>query len=131
MACLHRPFLAVVSLLSFGTGVDAQNTTNVGNTSNAGGWRYLAEAYMMFPNMSGETTVGNLPALTVDPQGPEKCFDPERRFEPLRVQRGGSFLCHDTYCWRYRPSARQGSTPDSGMSHVGFRCVKDTESSVK
>lgn len=65
--------------------------------------------------------------LVVDPQGPEKSFDPERRYEPLRAQRGGSFLCHDTYCWRYRPSARQGSTPESGMSHVGFRCVKDAE----
>ena len=66
-------------------------------------------------------------AQVVDPQGPEKSFDPERRYEPLRAQRGGSFLCHDTYCWRYRPSARQGSTPESGMSHVGFRCVKDAE----
>ena len=46
---------------------------------------------------------------------------------PLRTaaQRGGGFLCHDSYCDRYRPSARQGSTEDSGMSHVGFRCVKD------
>jgi formylglycine-generating enzyme required for sulfatase activity len=61
----------------------------------------------------------------VDPKGPARSFDPERPYEPLRAQRGGSFLCHDTYCWRYRPSARQGSTPDSGMSHVGFRCVKD------
>ena len=69
--------------------------------------------------------------LTTDPHGPEKSFDPERRYEPLRAQRGGSFLCHDTYCWRYRPSARQGSTPDSGMSHVGFRCVQDAETGAK
>ena len=63
--------------------------------------------------------------VVADPQGPNKSYDPDRPYEPLRAQRGGSFLCHDTYCWRYRPSARQGSTPDSGMSHVGFRCVKD------
>jgi formylglycine-generating enzyme len=60
----------------------------------------------------------------IDPQGPTKSFDPERPYEPLRAQRGGSFLCHDTYCWRYRPSARQGTSPETGMSHVGFRCVR-------
>ena len=63
--------------------------------------------------------------LTTDPQGPAKSFDPERPDDPLHAQRGGSFLCHDIHCWRYRPSARLGGTPDSGMSHVGFRCVKD------
>ena len=39
------------------------------------------------------------------------------------VAQGGSFLCHPSYCWRYRPSARHGCTPDTGMSHIGFRCV--------
>jgi formylglycine-generating enzyme len=39
------------------------------------------------------------------------------------VQKGGSFLCNDSYCSRYRPSARHGCSPDTGMSHVGFRCV--------
>jgi formylglycine-generating enzyme required for sulfatase activity len=58
-----------------------------------------------------------------DPTGPERSSDPNRPFTPLRVQRGGSFLCHDSYCGRYRPSARQGCSPDTGMSHVGFRCV--------
>ncbi len=60
-----------------------------------------------------------------DPQGPTESYDPRHPYEMRRAQRGGSFLCHDSYCERYRPSARQGSTEDSGMSHVGFRCVKD------
>ena len=60
----------------------------------------------------------------VNPGGPEKSFDPRRPFSPQRSQRGGSFLCSDSYCSRYRPSARQGCTPDTGMSHVGFRCVR-------
>lgn len=60
-----------------------------------------------------------------NPQGPAKSSDPSNPFMPLRVQKGGSFLCHDSYCARYRPSARQSSSPESGMSHVGFRCVKD------
>jgi len=60
-----------------------------------------------------------------NPQGPVKSNDPDQPYLPLRVQKGGSFLCHDSYCQRYRPSARQSSSPESGMSHVGFRCVKD------
>lgn len=46
---------------------------------------------------------------------------------PRRVNRGGSFLCNDSYCSRYRPSARHGTPPDTGMSHIGFRCVKSPE----
>ncbi len=41
----------------------------------------------------------------------------------LRLQKGGSFLCSDQYCTRYRPAARHGSAPDTGTSHVGFRCA--------
>lgn len=38
--------------------------------------------------------------------------------------KGGSFLCADNFCLRYRPSARQAGPPDTGISHVGFRTVK-------
>jgi len=62
-------------------------------------------------------------APTRNPTGPDASADPTRPFTPQRAQRGGSFLCHDTYCSRYRPSARHGSSPDTGMSHVGFRCA--------
>ena len=62
-------------------------------------------------------------SATVNPLGPQESSDPTRPFTPQRSQRGGSFLCHDTYCSRYRPSARHGSSPDTGMSHVGFRCA--------
>ncbi|MDF1862168.1 MAG: formylglycine-generating enzyme family protein [Verrucomicrobiales bacterium] len=40
-----------------------------------------------------------------------------------RVIRGGSFLCHESYCNRYRNSARTQNTPDSSTCHTGFRCV--------
>lgn len=40
-----------------------------------------------------------------------------------RVLRGGSFLCHNSYCNRYRNSARSSNTPDSSMSNAGFRTV--------
>jgi len=62
--------------------------------------------------------------LTINPGGPTRSIDPARPFTPQRVQKGGSFLCNDSYCSRYRPSARHGCSPDTGMSHVGFRCVK-------
>jgi formylglycine-generating enzyme required for sulfatase activity len=62
--------------------------------------------------------------VVINPKGPDKSFDPRQPYSPLRVQKGGSFLCNDSYCTRYRPSARHGCTPDTGMSHMGFRCVK-------
>lgn len=58
-----------------------------------------------------------------DPLGPSCSGGSD--YEERRAQRGGSFLCNDSFCARYRPSARHGCTPDTGMSHVGFRCVKD------
>ena len=45
---------------------------------------------------------------------------------PRKVIKGGSFLCADTYCMRYRPAARRPQMIDTGMSHVGFRCIRRT-----
>ena len=56
----------------------------------------------------------------VDPHGPDAPLDAGQ----LRTQKGGSFLCHDSYCSRYRPGARQGAAADSGTSHAGVRCAK-------
>jgi formylglycine-generating enzyme required for sulfatase activity len=42
---------------------------------------------------------------------------------PRRVIKGGSFLCADVYCQRYRPAARRPQMVDTGMSHIGFRCI--------
>ncbi|NGO10287.1 formylglycine-generating enzyme family protein [Streptomyces sp. HC44] len=53
----------------------------------------------------------------VDPTGPDH--------GPARVMRGGSYLCHDSYCNRYRVAARTGNTPDSSSGNTGFRCVRD------
>ena len=40
-----------------------------------------------------------------------------------RVMRGGSYLCHDSYCHRYRVAARSSNTPDSTSGNTGFRCA--------
>jgi formylglycine-generating enzyme required for sulfatase activity len=42
---------------------------------------------------------------------------------PRKVVKGGSYLCADSYCRRYRPAARRPQMVDTGMSHIGFRCV--------
>ncbi|MFN8857118.1 MAG: formylglycine-generating enzyme family protein [Planctomycetaceae bacterium] len=64
---------------------------------------------------------------TRNPRGPAQSVDPTRPFTPQRAQKGGSFLCNDSYCSRYRPSARHGCPPDTGMSHMGFRCATSAE----
>lgn len=51
-----------------------------------------------------------------DPQGPPA--------GEARVMKGGSFLCHASYCNRYRPAARTRNTPDSAASNIGFRCAR-------
>jgi formylglycine-generating enzyme required for sulfatase activity len=42
-----------------------------------------------------------------------------------RVMRGGSYLCHDSYCRRYRVAARTSNTPESSAGNIGFRCAID------
>jgi len=52
----------------------------------------------------------------------EWCVD---RWDADRVTRGGSYLCHASYCNRYRVAARSHNTPDSSGGNTGFRCVRD------
>ena len=44
--------------------------------------------------------------------------------EPSRVLKGGSYLCSEHFCARYRPAARQPGTENLGTSHIGFRTVR-------
>ena len=57
---------------------------------------------------------------TVDPMGPPSGMS--------KVIRGGSYLCHESYCNRYRVAARSANTPDSSTGNMGFRCVVDAAS---
>jgi len=63
--------------------------------------------------------------VSTNPQGPTKSFDPQEPYAVKRVHRGGSFLCHQSYCKGYRIAARMKTCPDTGLNHLGFRCVKD------
>ncbi len=61
------------------------------------------------------TSHGKGPYL--NPRGPEE--------GGAKVIKGGSYLCHASYCNRYRVAARTSNTPDSTTGHMGFRVVRD------
>ncbi|GAB3948707.1 formylglycine-generating enzyme family protein [Spirosoma harenae] len=60
-----------------------------------------------------------------NPQGPSDSYDPEEPGAVKRVQRGGSFLCSDDYCIRYKAGSRGKGEVSSGSNNLGFRCVRD------
>lgn len=63
--------------------------------------------------------------LSHNPAGPSKSLDPQEPYAIKHVQRGGSYLCHKSYCKGYRITARMKTCPDTGLCHSGFRCVKE------
>jgi sulfatase modifying factor 1 len=98
--------------------------------SRADGWLTTAPVRSYRPNGLGLwQTVGNVWEWCADWYSP-RYYESSPSDRPLgpesgsaRVMRGGSFLCHDSYCNRYRNSARSSNTPDSSSSNVGFRTV--------
>jgi len=72
--------------------------------------------YNYYSTLKGKTTI--------NPQGPSKSYDPEDLYSPKKSLRGGSFLCNDSYCSGYRAARRMKSSPDTGLEHTGFRCVR-------
>ncbi len=82
-------------------------------------WEWCSDWYRNdYYKQGAEKTLDN-------PTGPTSSSDPEEPTVPKRVVRGGSFLCHSSYCSSYRVSARMKTSPDTGLEHTGFRCVKD------
>jgi formylglycine-generating enzyme required for sulfatase activity len=77
-------------------------------------WEWCADWYL--PDYYAKSPATN-------PPGPATSFDPNEPGVMKRVQRGGSYLCSDLYCRGYRPSARMKTSPDTGLSHAGFRCA--------
>ncbi len=60
-----------------------------------------------------------------NPKGPSDSYDPDEPGVVKRVQRGGSFLCSDQYCIRYKAGSRGKGEITSGSDNLGFRCVMD------
>lgn len=86
-------------------------------------WNWVSDLYRadVHAQMAKEPVCHN-------PKGPTTTWNPGHPNQSVeRVTKGGSFLCHVDYCESYRPSARRGTPPDTGMSHIGFRCARDAK----
>lgn len=87
-----------------------------------------APAKSFAPNGYGlYNMVGNVWEWTADPFTLRSLMKSSRRrvkeMRGTRILKGGSFLCHRSYCYRYRIAARTGNSPDTSASHTGFRLV--------
>jgi len=66
-------------------------------------------------------------AASANPQGPADSYDPDEPGVEKHVQRGGSFLCSDDYCIRYKAGSRGKGETSSAGNNLGFRCVMDAK----
>lgn len=78
-------------------------------------WEWCADWFS--PTTYADRTAASADLPAIDPQGPAS--------GSVKVMRGGSFLCHDSYCYRYRTAARSSNTPESSSANLGFRCAND------
>jgi formylglycine-generating enzyme required for sulfatase activity len=90
-------------------------------------WEWTSDWY---EPRGADPTVKSCCMGSVNPRvvSPEKSYNPHQpQFRiPRKVVKGGSHLCAPNYCFRYRPAARQPQMIDTGMAHIGFRCVVRT-----
>lgn len=99
------------------------NTCADGHASTAPAKSFEPNGYGLY-NM-----VGNVWEWTADPLRTRSLKKHVRQriaaMHGFKVLKGGSFLCHRSYCYRYRIAARTGNSPDSTTAHQGFRVVWD------
>ena len=104
-------FLAPVG--SFPPQNDFQLHDMVGNA-----WEWVSDWWTTNHRNTSDGAINNNEVI-YDPKGPPKGTE--------KTKKGGSFLCHKSYCYRYRNSARHHTTPDSATQNSGFRCVVDSQ----
>jgi len=85
-------------------------------------WEWVADWYR--PDTYRMQLAADPEPLT-DPTGPTSGWDPAEPGIAKRVQKGGSFLCTDQYCARFRPGARGKGAVDTGSNHLGMRLALD------
>lgn len=87
-------------------------------------WEWTTDFWRPGHNVDSTKAVGSCCSVKRNPHGPETAWAEESTPDiPLRVLKGGSFLCASNYCARYRPAARISQASDTGSVHIGFRCV--------
>jgi sulfatase modifying factor 1 len=86
-------------------------------------WEWTSDWYVA--RLGGEMHACCGPAVNPRIASADQSYNPRQpQFRiPRKVVKGGSFLCAPNYCLRYRPAARQPQMLDTGMSHIGFRCI--------
>ena len=90
-------------------------------------WEWTADWYALPPRNTGKVAKrGGCCDVPANPRGARErdSFDPHAPERIGRkVMKGGSHLCAENYCQRYRPAARHPQPIDSSTTHIGFRCV--------
>ena len=85
-------------------------------------WETFGNGLRYNSNYYKEMTAKN--TTNLNPQGAKTHHNPFSPYAKEKIIKGGSFLCHESYCASYRVSARMGNTLDSAQEHLGFRTVK-------
>lgn len=105
------------------------------DNTEADGHVFLAPSKSFAPNGYGLfNSVGNCWEWTSDAMRIKslsraaKARNAQAKSEGHKALKGGSYLCHVSYCYRYRIAARIGNPADTTTGHIGFRCVYDVQS---
>lgn len=81
-------------------------------------WEWTSDVYNMNYYKSLDPT-----KPVVNPKGADTYYNPQNPYQVEMIMKGGSYLCHDSYCASFRISARMSTSKDSGSDHLGFRTV--------